>query len=78
MHPPFQPPGFQGRGVQDRACPCLGSRQISLNVISAAAHFIVSGLLESIWHPLKAKRWGAIMISKIKSTCRSHTGSHAQ
>jgi len=39
--------------VEDRAYPCLDSRQISLNVISAAAHFIASGLIDSIWLPLK-------------------------
>lgn len=56
MHPPYHLSGMEGVG--DRAYPWLVPGPISLNIIFAAAHFIASGLSESIWYSLKATRRG--------------------
>ena len=63
MHPPYHLSGMDGVG--DRAYPCLVPGPIRLNVISAAAHFLISGLLDANWFPSEGQREGAIIISKI-------------
>lgn len=65
------------RGVRDRAYPPLRLQTNTLNVITAAANFIVFDLLERIWHALKDKRWGAIINSKKRLSCSTHTGTHS-
>jgi hypothetical protein len=53
-------------GVEDSVYPCLESRQMRLNIISTDAHFLASGLIDSIWLPLKVVRRGAIIITNIE------------